>query len=127
MDYPASAIPHYRASLQCIWPRPGIADWRFEPAEGETSARDRVEGTFRLNPYAEGEVRDFARALASEWSFAARRPVTIEARLYLNGQYQTLVETQAVIRGGPHDPDLASAVASATANLFGVVGCPVRP
>ena len=100
----------------------GIANWRFQPAGGETSARDRVEWTFRLNPYAGGEVRNFARALASEWGLAIRRPVTIEARLYLNGEYQTLVERQAVIRGGPDDPDLASAVASVTENLLGPSG-----
>jgi hypothetical protein len=100
----------------------GIANWRFQPAGRETSARDRVEWTFRLNPYAGGEVRNFSRALASEWGFAVRRPVTIEARLYLNGEYQTLVERQAVIRGGPDDPDLASAVASVTENLLGPSG-----
>jgi hypothetical protein len=32
--------------------------------------------------------------------------VTIEARLYLSRQYQTLVQKQAVIQGGPDDPDL---------------------
>ena len=30
----------------------------------------------------------------------------------MNGKYQTLVEKQAVIEGGPTDPDLAAAVAS---------------
>jgi hypothetical protein len=96
----------------------GIAGWRFEPTGGGASARDRVEWTFRLNPYAGGEVRNFGRAVASERSFAARRPVTIEARLYLNGEYQTLVEKQADIRGGPDDPALASAVVSVTENLL---------
>jgi hypothetical protein len=38
------------------------------------------------------------------------RPITIEARLYLNGQYQTLVENQAVVQGGPDDPDLGAPV-----------------
>src|SRR5689334_8037865 len=37
-----------------------LADWRFESAEGDASACDRVEWTFRLNPYAGGEVRNFA-------------------------------------------------------------------
>ena len=35
-----------------------LADWRFEAAEGDVAARDRVEWTFRLNPYAGGEVRN---------------------------------------------------------------------
>jgi len=83
-----------------------LADWRFESAEGDASARDRVEWTFRLNPYAGGEVRNFAHTLASERRFGGHRPITIEARLYLNGQYQTLVEKQAAIQGGPDDRDL---------------------
>jgi hypothetical protein len=70
----------------------------FESAEGDASARDRVEWTFRLNPYAGGEVRNFAHTLASERRFGGHRPITIEARLYLNGQYQTLVEEQATIQ-----------------------------
>jgi hypothetical protein len=50
------------------------------------------------------------------------RPITIEARLYLNGEYQTLVERQATMQGGPNDPELAAAVASATASLLGPAG-----
>jgi hypothetical protein len=99
----------------------GLADWRFEPAAGNPAAADRVEWSFKLNPYAGGEVRRFARSLNPE-EFGARRPVTIEARLYLKGKYQTLVEEQAVIRGGPDDPDLAVAVATATRNLLGPRG-----
>jgi hypothetical protein len=98
-----------------------LADWRFE-SEGDASARDRVEWTFRLNPYAGGEVRNFARTLASERRFGLHRPITIEARLYLNGQYQTLVEKQAIIQGGPDDPDLVTAVVSVTENLLGPSG-----
>jgi hypothetical protein len=97
----------------------GIANWRFQPAGGEASSRDRVEWTFRLNPYAGGEVRNFARSPASESGFAFRRPVTIEARFYLNGHYHTLVEKQAAIRAGPDDSYLASAVTSVTEDLLG--------
>jgi hypothetical protein len=102
----------------------GLADWRFESAERGVSARDRVEWTFRLNPYAGGEVRNFARSLIDERSFHAHRPITIEARLYLNGEYQTLVEGQAIIDegGGPNDPHLVEAVASLTQSLLGTSG-----
>jgi hypothetical protein len=99
----------------------GLADWRFEPAAGNSVAADRVEWTFKLKPYAGGEVRRFLRSLNPQ-EFGARRPVTIEARLYLKGEYQTLVKEQAVIRGGPDDPDLAAAVATATRNLLGPQG-----
>jgi hypothetical protein len=37
----------------------------------------------------------------------------------LNGEYQTLVKKQAVIEGGPDDPDLAAAVAGVTQSLLG--------
>jgi hypothetical protein len=101
----------------------GLADWRFEPAAANAAiAPDRVEWTFRLNPYAGGEVRNFAHSLADEWRFGVHRPIAIEARLYINGEYQTLVEKQAVIQGGADDPDLAAAVESITQNLLGPTG-----
>jgi hypothetical protein len=99
-----------------------LSDWRFEPGADKGSAPDRVEWTFKLNPYAGGEVRNFTRPHMAERTFGAYRPVTIEARLFLNGQYQTLVEKQAVLQGGPGDPDLAAAVASATQDLLGPQG-----
>ena len=67
-------------------------------------------------------MRNFAHTLASERRFGLHRPITIEARLYLNGQYQTLVEKQAIIQGGPDDPDLVMAVVSVTENLLGPSG-----
>src|ERR1700730_1051835 len=94
-----------------------LADWRFESAEGDASARDRVEWTFRLNPYAGGEVRNFAHTLASERRFGGHRPITIEARLYLNGQYQTLVEIQEIVDSGRDDPAHEAEVAKVTYEL----------
>jgi hypothetical protein len=100
----------------------GLGEWRFEPAADSGSARDRVEWRFRLNPYAGGEVRNFVHTPVHERSVGVHRPITIEARLYLNGEYQTLVEKHAVIQGGPNDPEFAAAVASATQNLLGPSG-----
>jgi hypothetical protein len=100
----------------------GLADWRFEPAVGDAIAADRVEWTFKLNPYAGGEVRNFAHKLTDEWRFGVHRPVTIEARLYLKGEYQTLVEKQAIIQGGADDPDLGAAVENVTQGLLGPSG-----
>ncbi len=100
----------------------GLADWHFAAATGYGAAADRVEWSIKLNPYAGGEVRTFVHSLSHEDWFGAGHPVTIEARLYLNGEYQTLVEGQATVRGGPDDPALASAVVSATRNLLGPSG-----
>jgi hypothetical protein len=100
----------------------GLADWRFEPATGSGPAADRVEWSFKLNPYAGGGVRRFSPPSMNEWRAGVHRPVTIEARLYLNGEYQTLVEAQALVQGGPDDPDLATAVAAVTKDLLGARG-----
>lgn len=99
-----------------------LANWRFEPAETDTEAPNRVEWSFRLNPYAGGEVRNFVRPPVNEQGFGVHRPMTIEVRLFLNGEYQTLVERQAMIQGGPNDPEFAAAVASATESLLGPSG-----
>lgn len=99
-----------------------LADWRFESAEGDASARDRVEWTFRLNPYAGGEVRNLTRTSAFERRSGGHRPITIEARLYLNGLYHTLVERQAIVQSGSDDPDLAAAIAKVTDDLLGPSG-----
>jgi hypothetical protein len=100
----------------------GLANWRFEPSTGDGLAADRVEWSFTLHPYAGGEVRSFTRSLRGQPRPGTRRPVTIEARLYLHGEYQMLVEEQATIQGGPDDPDLAEAVVKATQNLLGPQG-----
>jgi hypothetical protein len=99
-----------------------LGEWRFEPATDNGSAANRVEWSFKLNPYAGGEVRNFAHTSGYERQLGLHRPVTIEARLYLNGEYQTLVEAQAIIHGGPDDPALAAAIASATQSLLGPSG-----
>ncbi len=81
-----------------------LPDWRFTPAAKDGVAADRVEWNFKLNPYAGGDVRSFVGPRRSETTVGVRRKITIEARLYLNGEYQTLVEQQTVIQGGPDDP-----------------------
>jgi hypothetical protein len=100
----------------------GIPDWRFAPAEGDSSALDRVEWSFKSNPSAGGEVRNFAHNSGYERELGLHRPITIEARLYINGEYQTLVATQVIFHGGPNDPALAAAIASATQSLLGPSG-----
>ena len=96
--------------------------WRFEPAAAGARAPDRVKWRFKLNPYAGGEVRTFVPPQMDDMAFGVHRPFTVEARLYLNGEYQTRVKKMAIIQGGPDDPDLAAAVASLTRNLLGPSG-----
>src|SRR5437879_9472696 len=77
-----------RADLSCYlashMAEASLADWRFEVAENGP-APDRIEWSFKLNPYAGGEVR---KSGTQGRGFHVRRPITIEARLYLNGEYQ---------------------------------------
>lgn len=113
------ALPRYLAAHMA---EARLVDWRFEPAADGGAALDRVEWRFKLNPYAGGEVRTLVRPHMAERTFAAYRSVTIEARLYLHGEYQTLVEKQAVIEGGPNDPNLATAVVDVTQTLLGPQG-----
>ena len=99
------------------------ADWHFEPAAaGGTPAPDRVQWNFKLGPYAGGEVRSFVPRQMDDVTFGVHRPITIEARLYLNGKYRTLAKEKAIIQGGPDDPNLAAAVAKLTQNLLSPSG-----
>ena len=66
-------------------------------------------------------MRSFVPPYMNDKTFGVHRPITIEARLYLNGVYQTHVKETAIIEGGPDDPDLAAAVASLTQNLLGPI------
>jgi len=100
----------------------GLTEWRFEPATGEGLPSNYVLWTFKPNPYAGGEVRSFAPQRMSTGTFRGRRPITLEARLYLNGEYQTLVEGEALVEGGPDDPGLAAAITKLTRNLLGPSG-----
>jgi hypothetical protein len=113
------ALPRYLAVHMA---EARLVDWRFEPAADGGSAPDRIEWRFKLNPYAGGEVRNLVRPHMAERIFSEHRSITIEARLFLNGQYQTLVEKHAIIQGGADDPDLAAAVVSVTQNLLGPSG-----
>src|SRR5947208_17066490 len=56
-----------------------LADWRFEPGADKGSAPDRVGGTFKLNPYAEGEVPNFTRPHMAQRTFGATGPVQMTA------------------------------------------------
>ena len=73
---------------------------------------------FQFGPVCWGEVRSFVPPYMNDKTFGVHLPITIEARLCLNGEYQTLVKKKAIIEGGPDDPDLAAAVASLTQNLL---------
>jgi hypothetical protein len=95
--------------------------WRFETAAtDEAPAPDRVKWRFKLDPYAGGEVRSFVPPYTE--TIGVGRPITIEARLYLNGKYLRQVKKKAIIEGGPDDPALAAAIANLTQELLSPSG-----
>jgi len=97
------------------------ANWRFKPAATDDApAPCRVKWHFELDPYAGGEVRSFVPPFTE--TIGVHRPITIEARLYLNGKYRRLVKKKAIIEGGPDDPDLRAAVTSLTQRLLSPSG-----
>jgi len=94
----------------------GLTEWRFEPATGEGLAANYVLWTFRL------ELDTRSHRPHHKGGFSGPRPVTLEARLYLNGQYQTLVGGVALMEDRPDDPRLASAITKLTSDLLGPSG-----
>ena len=52
--------------------------------------------------------------------FGARYLVSVEVRLYLDGQYQTQTFGQVATQGGDRDPELANFVMQQTENLLGL-------
>jgi hypothetical protein len=123
----SGAVPGFHSSEQLLGyltlhmteARP--VSWRFEAAATDDApALDRVKWRFKLDPYAGGEVRSFVPPFTE--TIGDHRPITIEARLYLNGKYRRLVKKKAIIEGGPDDPALDAAVASLTQRLLSPSG-----
>ena len=88
----------------------GIEGWHFVP-QGPFVDSDRIELHFELLPYAGGQVRRFfpmPEGRADMHLQGAHRLVAVQARLYLNGEYQTMVLGQETVQGGAADPELAA-------------------
>jgi hypothetical protein len=116
--FPAGALPRY---LALHMTDAGLTEWRFEPAIGEGLPANYVQWSFALKPYAGSEVGSHRPHHLFRNEFSRLQSVTLEARLYLNGEYQTLVEGQALM-DGPDDPHLALAVTNLTRSLLGPSG-----
>jgi porin len=93
-----------------------LARWRFEPAAaGAVLSPDRVEWNFMMRLRAGGGVLHLNRDLRQ---FGARRPITIQAMLFLNGACVNESRDEAWIEGGPDDPDLAAAISQVARSLL---------
>lgn len=100
-----------------------IPAWRFVAEEqAKPQAPDRVEWSFRLKLYAGGSVRTIVPLPRVERFRGVHRPVAIEVRLYLHGDYQTAVFGQATIEVGDEDRHLADVATHLAQTLLGETG-----
>jgi hypothetical protein len=96
-----------------------VAGWRFAPAgDGASQAPNRVEWRFKPNPYAGGPTLHrlgFVREI--DQIFGVHRPISVEVRLYINGEYQLLESAEPTLQGGTRDPDLRKQIVTLTQSL----------
>ena len=96
--------------------RAGLPDWHFVTRDASAAAPDRVEWRFDLLPYAGGGVRQFFPQ-AGGGALKARHLVSAQAKLYLRGQYQTLMLGEEAVAGGAGDVALAEFIVRTTRSL----------
>jgi hypothetical protein len=125
------SLPGFTADQLSAYVSQQMADahltaWRFAPAtpaSGATPPPNRVVWQFKILPFAGGSVRYIGPALSKARDlFGVGRPVGVDAKIYLNGQYQSTSFDQATIKGGPRDAGLSDVIKkvmhSIVANAF---------
>ena len=98
----------------------GVTAWRFASRDPSAAAPNRIEWQFELQPYAGGQVRQLFRMPEGRTEVhlqGTHRLISAQARLYLNGEYQTVVIGQEAVQGGDNDPDLANFLIQLTRNI----------
>jgi hypothetical protein len=88
-----------------------ITVWHFAPASGSANSPNRVIWHFKLLPYAGGTIRYIGPALSRmKGILGVPRAIGIDARVYLDGKYESTTFDQATIQGGPNDASLSRAI-----------------
>jgi len=92
-----------------------LTGWHFLPTSMATTGGDqpsnRIVWHFKLLPYAGGGTRYIGPAMSKARElFGVGRPVSIDAKIFLNDEFEATTFDQATIKGGPDDPGLAAAV-----------------
>jgi hypothetical protein len=95
-----------------------LPDMQFVTRNPGLAAPNRVEWRFDLLPYAGGGVRQFFPQPGAA-ALKVRYLVAAQVRLYLRGQYQTLVINQGAVVGGAGDTVLADFIIRTTRSLEG--------
>jgi hypothetical protein len=96
--------------------------WRFIAGDPAAPAPNRIEWNFEVRRYAGGEVRRFFPMAEAQGDMdvhiqGRHHLISAEARLFLDGQYQTVTLAQAAVKGGAGDPDLRDFIITTTQML----------
>jgi hypothetical protein len=94
--------------------------WHFAPANPSgPPPPNRIEWHLKFDADASGTVRTygFSRAMMARL-IGSHRAVGLEARLYLNNTYQSLVYGGIKDGGDPRDPEIAAVVVELTRKLL---------
>ena len=94
--------------------------WRFEPAPaGATKAPNRIEWSIRSMTSAEGTVRSFGFARAAiDRMMGKHQILSIDATLFLGGQYRTVSHSEVPATKEAQNPELAADVVRSTQQLM---------
>ena len=125
------SLPGFTADQLSAYVSQQMADahltaWRFAPATAATEANqppNRVVWHFKVLPFAGGSVRYIGPALSKARDlFGVGRPIGVDAKIYLDGKYQSTSFDQVTVKGGANDPGLSSVIKkvmnSIVANAF---------
>ncbi|HEX4026604.1 MAG TPA: hypothetical protein VHX18_03215 [Rhizomicrobium sp.] len=100
----------------------GLDHWRFVSGDPAHAPPNRIEWDFEVLPYAGGEVRRFFPMAESQGPMdvhiqGRHHLISAEAKLFLDGEYQTVTLAQQAVKGGAEDQDLIDFIISTTRML----------
>jgi hypothetical protein len=89
--------------------------WQFAAVPNAAAQPNRVEWSFTIGPSASGAVRTYGFSRATmERLVPTRYYVTVEAKLYWHGQYQTVMLGHVTTGSAIPDPDLTALIGKMT-------------
>ncbi|HUC65061.1 MAG TPA: hypothetical protein VMA53_06525 [Stellaceae bacterium] len=89
--------------------------WQFAAVPNAAAQPNRVEWSFTTGPSASGAVRTYGFSRATmERLMPTRYYVTVEAKLYWHGQYQTVMLGHVTTGTATPDPDLTALIGKMT-------------
>lgn len=114
--FTSAEVPAY---LSAVMTDTALENWTFGPVASDFAPpANRVEWSFRVD----GADAAKPGAPAAKRRFVARQLLLIEARLYLNGEFQTVTTNQVDVYGGSEDQELAATIRRVSQSLLGAQG-----